>query len=404
MKISVNKMLAVAMLVFCFSTLTYSFWPPINRILAILIIAALGFNFIKRINGKEIMMLLGMACVFVSGLLVTEDMVQNIEDWLYWAVTCMLLLLMSRKDFAARLAKEVFSLKKFMLWIIVLSNIALLAAFFIPESYTRTNVGTYFRGFAYSQHSVCCGSCLLLVLILLYYKGRHASITQILLMLPASVAILDSGARTFLLSLVVIWLVFYRDFVKSQSTRILLFPAALIVLVYAFLNSGMMDKFINTSANVYISEDTMTAMSSGRLDFWKLDLEAYQDLGFFPKLLGMGFDYVYKINQEGYGMRIWAHNDIINLLLSAGLVGLALYLGVFASLFKKIIRTRYNVFGKILLILYITFPMLFNGVFIYQHYLYSFVLLFLYCTHREDAGTNVAEAVPHRQIDERRTV
>ena len=400
MKISMNKILALAMIVFCFSTLTYSFWPPINRVLAVSIIAALGLNYLNRIRTKEMLLLIGMICVFFCSLLAMEDTVQNVEDWLYWVITCMFLLLLGKKDFVARIAVETESLRKFIFWIIILSNIALLAAFATPESYTRSSVGTYFRGFAYSQHSICCGSCMLLVLILLYYRGKHASIKQILLMLPASMAILDSGARTFLISLIVIWVVFYRDFVKSQGARIMLFPAAMIVLIYAFLNSGMMDKFINTSENVYISEDTMTAMSSGRLDFWKLDIEAYWDLGFFSKLLGRGFDYVYKVNEEGYGMRIWAHNDILDLLLSAGLVGLGMYLVVFHSLFKSILGLRYNWFGKLLLIMYITFPMLFNGLFIYQHYLYSFVLLFLYCRAKEQTETKIADSGPQRRINQ----
>ena len=368
----------MAMVVFCFSTLTYSFWPPINRILAISIIAALGLNYVNKIRGKEVLLLLGMLCVFVCSLLTMEDTVQNVEDWLYWVITCMFLLLLGRKDFVARMAEETDSLRKFVLWIIILSNVVLVVGLNTPGCYINTRVGVYFQGFAYSEHSLCSASCLLLVLILLYYRGKRASIMQTLLMIIPSMAILDSGARTFLVPLIVIWVIYYVDFVKSKVTKMMLFPVAIGILLVVFANSSMLQKFINTSESVYISDDTMAAMSSGRLDFWKLDIEAYWDLNFFSKILGKGFDYVYKINMDGYGMRIWAHNDIIDLLLSAGLLGVTIYLVVFTSLVKNIYRMRHGGIKKFLLALFVILPMLLNGLFIYQHYLYSFVFLFVY--------------------------
>lgn len=373
------------MIVFCFSTLTYSFWPPINRVLAVAIVAALGCNYMSRLQGKEAMLIIGLVGVLLLSLVSMEETAQNLEDWLYWAITCAFLLLLGRKDFVARLSEEMNSLRKFMFAIIVLANIVLLVSFVTRSGYVRTNMGIYFKGFAFSEHTICCGCAMLLALILYYYKGRRASITQMLLMVPASLAIMESGARTFIIALAVVWIIYYVDFVKSVSAKVMIFPVALVVVAYVFMNSGMMQKFINTSSNVYISENTMTAMSSGRLDFWKLDLEAYWDLPFFGKLLGNGFDYVYRVNQEGYNMRIWAHNDIIDLLLSAGLLGVFIYLAVFRSLYRSIFRLRYGRLGKLLLFMYILLPMLLNGLFVYQHYLYSFVLLFIYCSGQEQA-------------------
>lgn len=388
MKVNMHRVLAVAIILFCISSLTYAFWPPINRVLALFIIAALVSCFLTNIRQKDVIIGLGLIGVLIFSVVMAEDMAQNLEDWLYWAVTCVFLAMLTRADFVKKLNASIKSQRVIVCLIIWTANIVLSIGFFIPSCYA----GGYYIGFSYSQHVLSCGCCILLALVLFYFKGRTASVKQLLSMLPATLAILSGGARTFIISIVVIWFLFFLDFVKNARTRLVAVPVFLVVAIVLFLDSGMMQKFLITTDNIYISENTLTAMSSGRLEFWNLDIMAFLDADMLKKLLGHGFDYVYRLNYLEYGLAIWAHNDIINLLICAGLLGTAIYISVFSSflrcVFKKIDQKKRG----IACVLYVMLPMLLNGLFLYQHYLYSVVILYLYLTEPDQmCKTDIVE-------------
>lgn len=383
MKVNMHRVLALAIILFCISSLTYAFWPPINRVLALFIIAALVSCFLTNIRQKDVIIGLGLIGVLFFSIVVAEDMAQNLEDWLYWAVTCVFLVLMGRESFAIGLTNELRSFRRLTDIIIYASNLLLAVSFFVPSSYAQSAVGVYYLGFGYSSHTICCGASILLALTLFRYQNENSALKQTLLMIPATLAILESGARTFLVSAVVFWAVYFIYVLKSKKMKILAFPVMVAVALIAIMNSGLMEKFVATSSNQYISEDALTAMSSGRLEFWQIDLEAFAALDWICKIVGKGFDYVYEVNATQYGLRIWAHNDIINILLSAGVIGFLVYTFVFVEVRKWMKESVSKRSSRMLLWLYVLVPLLVNGLFLYQHYLYSFILLALFFANRE---------------------
>ena len=144
-----------------------------------------------------------------------------------------------------------------------------------------------------------------------------------------------------------------------------------------FLRSGMATKFNFVRGNQYISNTALGQMSSGRIDFWKIDLIAYSQYGFLEKLVGNGFDRVYQINRDSYGLSIWSHNDVINLLLSVGALGTLVYLLEVRKVLIIISRSVEKTLVRWLMFAYIVFPLLLNGFFGYQHYVYSVVILMI---------------------------
>jgi len=142
-----------------------------------------------------------------------------------------------------------------------------------------------------------------------------------------------------------------------------------------FLNSEMMNKFSFTIGNQYIANNFIGQFTNGRVNFWKIDINSFQNFGLIEKMFGKGFDFVYSTNKRLYGSEIWAHNDLIDCLLSVGIVGLYIYIyiiGIMLYNISKFIKSKINI---LLLSFYFIFPLLINGLFLYQHYLYSFVLL-----------------------------
>ncbi len=100
------------------------------------------------------------------------------------------------------------------------------------------------------------------------------------------------------------------------------------------MRTSIFNRFITTGSNIYISTNKIEALSSGRLIWWKIDLNQFLSSNVFYKIFGHGFDYVYKINYQYYGLYIFAHNDYIMLLLSMGIIGLSFYLLLFGRFLK----------------------------------------------------------------------
>ena len=92
--------------------------------------------------------------------------------------------------------------------------------------------------------------------------------------------------------------------------------------------------------------------------------------------MGNGFDYVYYINKTRYGLQIWAHNDFVNVLLCNGIIGIWVYFYSYFCVFRESWRNMKKL-DAILLSLFLLIIALINGLFVYQHYLYSFVIMYL---------------------------
>lgn len=383
MMIRVYRVLVYTLICFSFTTLTYQLWPSsffINRIIGVLIIAELGCIIIKNFRRKD---LIFTVCIMMSALVslvLAKDILKSINDMIYWVVTSFLLWKICDDKISDKLYYELTKSRRFMILIIVVNNILILIGFFLPSCYTTVWEGQYYVGFAYSSHSLSCGICIVLSLTLTTLKDKTLKTYHSLYLIPGTLAIMQSGARTFIISLLVIWIIFYRDFLKLKFIKILLVPIGIIGATYLFMNSEMMNKMVYTYNNVYTSTNTVASFTSGRTEFWAIDLGAFLNFNIFNKLFGNGFDYVYYVNKTMYSLEIWAHNDLLDLLLSVGLFGTIIYIKIFMRLIAKIRSTIKAKLDQYLLIMYIVLITLLNGLFLYQHYLYSFIILFVLLT------------------------
>ena len=102
----------------------------------------------------------------------------------------------------------------------------------------------------------------------------------------------------------------------------------------------------------------LNVFTNGRSEFWMVDWNAFLQGDRFSKLFGHGFSYVYDLNQATIGMRLYAHNDFINILLNFGLIGMLVYFAVFVPMVGRIgFRC-----GMVICLLF-TFTWLFNAFF-----------------------------------------
>lgn len=375
-KIGLFNVLLIMFALFSTATLTYRIINhiiPLNTILGFGITANLLFLYIKQYKNRDGYFLVCVfLCILISFIL-TSDWKTNINDAIYWANTVLFMWKIADENISKKIYKAVEKERDLLLIILMINNIIIIIGFFISECYTSSWGGHYYIGYAYSNHVLASGVLLNLCLSILLIKNFKNEVVKVILLIPSTVAVLQSGARTYVVSLILIWMVFYIFCIKNRNIKLIIIPATIIGGWLLFINSEMLDKFLNPNAYVKISG--ATGFTSGRSDFWMIDLNAYKELNPLGLLFGKGFDYPYYINATRYNYRIWCHNDFLECLLSVGIVGLAVYS---FSMIKNFYSLNKSFIIKMLISLYFLFTAFVNGLFGYQHYLYSYILLYVF--------------------------
>lgn len=369
-------LLMFEILLFSFTTLTYSLYPFINRIIGLFLVPTFLGLYIITLRKKDILFLI---CIIAIGLLSffmsTFDYSKNLNDCIYFCFYGLLLWKLADKGFSISflkiMNKHIFIIKLFSIIDFFIVLLCLLA----PSSYKSNWGNTYFSGLAYSSHSLCCGICIVAGLYLLTINKKSSDLLSLLILTIYSYAILQSGARTYLISLLAIWIIYFKYLVNNKKIIKLFMPIILIAGIYILINSNFMDKMNFSVNNEYsVSSDKIVDFTSGRLDFWLIDLSAFKFGSFIQILFGQGFDSVYYINKAQYGLFIWAHNDFINTLLCNGLIGLIIYCLPMIKLFK----VKYNSLIMNFTIFIFVFGVAFiNGMFSYAHYLFAICIFSL---------------------------
>lgn len=378
-------------LLYTITTLSYTLWPLAspNRIVGFMIFFCVLWMYCLRMDRKKLIILFACGVLAVFSMLLAVDLSRNITDAIYWILTIMLFVLVKEDCFLANINKIALYNRKWIKVTVIICNLLLTVGLFDSKCYGSESWGSkYFLGYTNAAHTLCAGVCLLMALVLYMLRFESRNIFKFVYLLPGIIAILQSGSRVFILSAIVIIVIYYMRYVGSKSIKVILFPIAIVMVVYLFLNSNMMTKFNFVIGNQYISSNPLAQITSGRTEFWKIDIEAFRDSAFFSFLFGHGFDYVYRINDMAYGLYIWSHNDLIDLLLSVGLTGTIVYMGVLFKQFKYNKQHIASKYVRILLIGYVILPILLNGFFGYQHYVYSYVFMLLACVDHDETNSS----------------
>lgn len=370
------------------STLIGNKFPsfPIARIMGICISIVIVLIIGKHLTKK---LLLSFALTLISIMIsfaVAFDFSANLKDAFWFLSTVLCVALGTDRCFRNNLMHAVQEKKKVIYYTVLICDAILIWAIITPSSYGNAwswgESEGYFIGFAQNGHTLCSCCCLLLVLIMLVFQGTKMRLKEYLLYFPPIYGVFFSGARTFLIPVAVLLLsgVFIK--VKNKKMR----AGICVVLIAAFIvflkNSSMMDKFYFTANNKYAS-NFLSSITNGRSDFWLFDLKTFFNYNLWEMLFGKGFDYIYRLNKTAYGLPIYAHNDLINFLVCVGSFGTLVY---FSNWVSFTIRTQKETYSKekleystkILFTTYVWAPMLLNGMFAYQHYVYSCVLLSIF--------------------------
>jgi O-antigen ligase len=188
-------------------------------------------------------------------------------------------------------------------------------------------------------------------------------------------AILQSGARTFLVTYVLIIFMFITLNYKLSVKQVIITAAAGLVGYLLLMNSPMLGKIL--SRNSGSSSDYFSRFTSGRTVFWVEKLEAFLTFPIKNKIVGGGFGSVNTIRLSYTSASIDAHNDIINIIIDEGLIGLGLYIFILFYYFKNKMM-NFPILSKISFIMLYLFTAFFTRYLPYVSLLLTwFVIVFM---------------------------
>lgn len=373
------SMLVDLIILFTISTLLQSVMDKvaINKVIGAFIVISAFSICVKHM--KKLHFILSMILFFslIFSLFESKNMVQDITEWIYFLGTFFVLLLLLNENGFTLIIDNI----KNKIWIIskvvIICCCLILVLMLTGVGYiSKWGEGRYFIGLCNEAHTMASVACLIMSFILFRCKIiKKNRLFFLLLSLIPIYAILETGARIFLLPALLYMVLIIRTCISNKWTRLITYVIGGVVVIFLSLQTSMVEKFFY-AFNTEYSTGVLDAFTSGRSRFWKADLVSYFDGNMYQLLFGKSFSDVFLVNEKLFGIAIGSHNDIIYLLHGTGILGTVVYSYIIIKILA-VLKRRIRKNGVWLLCcLYMLIPMLMNGFFTYQHYVYSFVILY----------------------------
>lgn len=370
------KTLIILIILFIPINLLKDLFPiPMTLINGGMILLFLLYINVRRLKKRTALIMIMAAVLFFSNLLVTDNVSRHFRNFLNWFSLVLILEILSYKKnidcFYSVFEKNNSLFKKMLIicWLIVGTLLL------IPACYSGGWWGLSGGFVAFTvSHAVAAAACTLGVFsLLLWFNGKHIIIPFIMILASAYI-ILQTGARTYVLSIGFLFLYYLNVMIKKQYIK----WGTLIIVVIASIsiipNSSFAEKNeIVRSYQTINGVSLINALTSGRTAIWAADVKYYFSNGLYLFLFGNGFSTSYAVNRLYYhGMDIFSHNLFIETLLSTGMVG---GLGLLYLIYMFVKANCMNRKDKLLIFGYVVGIGFINGMMDSQIYCYSILLI-----------------------------
>lgn len=281
-------------------------------------------------------------------------------DYIKLYIIFALIALSLNEEFITHLKLFIMQNKGLIIFYILLLNFYLVYALGNSSSYYEMYGESYFKGSMYHPHTMAY-ACLFIILLIMGLMVLYQNKLILVLGFIPIYCINMTGVRTVFIALIIPLLVYFiRSIRNLRQALTLIFGISLSVLTITTLlkDNPIVVKFFITNNDV----------SSGRFTFWKIDLLEYIKFNPFEKMFGSSFKFLEIINEKYFGLTIGAHNDLIELLLGIGFIGLLTYF-IMLTMYLKHIRIEFIALIIILVVL--------NGFYYYSEIVYILPALLL---------------------------
>ncbi|ODG93167.1 hypothetical protein BED47_16830 [Gottfriedia luciferensis] len=178
-----------------------------------------------------------------------------------------------------------------------------------------------------------------------------------------------TGARTPFVVLLLLILLINKLYKNKLFWIISIILVPLVLTFDSFWSSPMVQKILITSENGQIS--------NGRDSFYLIGIKDFiTNFNIIEKLIGKGVNYDRKLLYYTTGLKIWSHNDFINIALTSGLLGIFMYIYAFNLYFKMLFKKAGFFHTAYICVIFMSLAF-FNGLYVYQDSSYYFVLIIL---------------------------
>lgn len=168
------------------------------------------------------------------------------------------------------------------------------------------------------------------------FKGKILHISMLLVSL---FLIFLTGSRNALLAFIIAAVICLIYWLKLNSRRLLpsiLLIAVILVAIY-YIYNGLMDAFPKLMDRFTV-DNVIDSGGTGRTDIWRA---YFRTLFGDYWLFGLGFDpnNLYHAVQDVNGIGHGAHNHIVDIIASTGIVGFILFMGMHVMAYKISLKT-----------------------------------------------------------------
>lgn len=314
----------------------------VNKILYAIFILCLLYELIRsNLKKTDVLAIFLLAVMFIYDLVITGTKMYNSNE-IFYLVTWVVYLIYVKANydsFKLAICCELLYIKR----IIILCEFIIMVSLFLSSSWSSTGA---FYSFSGGQHRMDSAALMILVGVLFLYRYQNYRKSILFYAIIPSLAIILSGARTYLIVMGFVLAVFYYYTNIEHTYRfwITIIPIVLIGINVIMSTSIMQERMsIIQAESTYFSSrgyNALTAITSGRSIFWSIDLQKYWESPLINKILGNGFNFVRYVNDTYYTDAIWAHNDFINIICCNGIVGLYLYFYAYMQIVKRAVPSN----------------------------------------------------------------
>lgn len=284
----------------------------------------------------------------------------------YLLVTALFLIYFCKDKNKKSLREVIQSNTKIIEIMLSVSEIIMILFCFLKVGYTDIWEGNYYIGPFSNPHTTTYYLIVLMIFATILRKKNNNIINNIFLIVPLILSFI-TGARVPFLGAVIVFLYnYYLDYTKNKRLfkyETIVFVSisiiVIILLLFNIIEIPVLNKIFDT-----LREGNF---SNSRNHIWRVNLIVFSESNIFRMLFGYGAAYPFEITQYYLQARVWAHNDFIQILVSYGLVGLAIYMYILIDFFVK----NRNIF----IIMLLLFLAIVNGMFTYDVFIMALPLL-----------------------------
>ena len=305
-----------------------SFFDNINKIWLVIVTLVLCARLITYSYSKVQLSMLIITCILhIVAVLYTDFPLYHTNMLFYFFLWVILYLFFAKS--IKKIQQVMASSSQYITGVLWVWTILVGISAFIPSCY-RENYFVSFTGTSFRlMPSVLIVEALTIYLINSRDDGRF----YFFLVLPCYAAFMSHSRTYFGIYILFLLMFAYMRAKTKKNFYICLIPLSLIMF-FVMLNSAITDKFVEVWKEGVSFEEFLSSFTNSRTVFWKWDIDAFLELPFLQQFVGNGFNFVYDVSASYLTHGIWAHNDIINILLNFGYIGVIVYLWAYFQMIK----------------------------------------------------------------------